>query len=284
VAYLAELGVSHLYSSPYLQPAAGSTHGYDVVDHSRVNVEIGGAEGMGRMRAALAARGLGEVLDIVPNHMAVGGPASAWWWDVLRHGPASQYAAYFDIDWERRESWLRGAILLPVLGDHYWRTLQQGEIRLAPADGGIVVQYFDQTFPLSPESERDLLESHNEGHAVGEINGSLDALHQLLNHQHYRLGFWRSAEQRLNVRRFMNVSSLVGLRMEEPEVFTATHALPLKWVRDGQLDGLRIDHPDGLFDPAQYLDRLATAAPNTWVVVEKINRLRLPQSGRWAVR
>ena len=155
--YLAALGVSHLYSSPYLQAAPGSTHGYDVVDPTRVNRELGGTEAHARMGQALGAAGLGQVLDVVPNHMAITGRENAWWWDVLENGPSSIYAAYFDVDWDPPESKLRNTVLLPILGDHYGRVLEAGELRVAREGGGFVVHYYDHTVPVAPRSLDTLL-------------------------------------------------------------------------------------------------------------------------------
>jgi (1->4)-alpha-D-glucan 1-alpha-D-glucosylmutase len=147
--YLAALGVSHLYSSPSLQAAAGSTHGYDVVDPARLNAELGGAEGHARLAARLAEAGLGQVLDIVPNHMAVGGRANAWWWDVLEHGAESRYADYFDIDWDPPQPELAGLVLVPVLGDHYGRVLEAGELAVERRGGSLRVRYYEHEMPLS---------------------------------------------------------------------------------------------------------------------------------------
>lgn len=237
--YLADLGVSHLYSSPLLQAAPGSQHGYDVVDHSRTSVELGGAEARRELTGALHAHGLGLVLDIVPNHMGVAeAAANRWWWDVLLLGPQSAYARYFDIDWSR------GRLLLPVLGDgpdelHQLR-VEDGELR-----------YYEHRFPL----------------AVGTNQGSPRQVH---DHQHYELVSWRRGDGELNYRRFFAISTLAGLRVEEPEVFEATHREVLSWVADGEVDAIRVDHPDGLTDPTDYLIRLSGALPNRWIVVEKI--------------
>ncbi|HVW34933.1 MAG TPA: alpha-amylase family glycosyl hydrolase, partial [Acidimicrobiia bacterium] len=154
--YLHRLGVSHLYASPYLQAAAGSTHGYDVIDHSRVNEELGGQAGHERMCAALGANDLGQVLDIVPNHMAIVG-GNRWWWDVLENGPSSQYASYFDVDWDPPEAKLRNTVLMPILGDHYGRVLEAGELQLQRDGGGFTVHYYDHVLPVAPRSLDDLL-------------------------------------------------------------------------------------------------------------------------------
>lgn len=274
--YLAELGVSHLYASPYLQAAPGSRHGYDVVDHTRVNAELGGERGHAQLRAALQAAGLGQILDIVPNHMAIGVPGNAWWWDVLENGRASAYATYFDIDWDPPEPKLRGKVLLPILGDHYGRVLQAGDITLRRNDGRFTIHYFEHILPVAPESLDAVPEE------VEQINADPGALGSLLDRQHYRLAFWQTASQDLNYRRFFDINTLIGLRIENPDVFAATHQRILDWVRDGTVDGLRIDHPDGLRDPEKYLNRLAAATGRVWVVVEKIleSGERLPPA--WA--
>ena len=261
VPYLAELGISHLYSSPYLQARAGSLHGYDVVDHSRLNEELGGAEAHKCLLAALAEHGMGHILDVVPNHMAINDPANAWWWDILRHGPHSRYAAYFDIDWDPPEHKLRRKILVPILGDHYGRILDAGELRLDYADGEPVVRYHDSTLPLAPGTEPGDIES---------ANRDPEALHEILELQHYRLARWRVASEELNYRRFFAINDLAALRAENPEVFRQTHALVLDLVEGGDLQGLRIDHIDGLRRPDEYLRNLRAAAPDIYVVVEKI--------------
>ncbi|MEO7002133.1 MAG: alpha-amylase family glycosyl hydrolase, partial [Ktedonobacterales bacterium] len=157
--YLAALGVSHLYSSPLLQAAAGSVHGYDVVDPHRVNAELGGADAFTRLTDALAAQGLGLVLDIVPNHMAIGGRENAWWWDVLENGPSSRYARYFDVDWDPPEARLRNRVLLPILGERYGQALAEGKLQVNHERGGFTLRYFDHTFPIAPGSLDTLLAS-----------------------------------------------------------------------------------------------------------------------------
>jgi (1->4)-alpha-D-glucan 1-alpha-D-glucosylmutase len=329
--YLHDLGVSHFYSSPYLQPARGSMHGYDVVDHSHVNVELGGEEGHARFCAALGEAGLGQVLDIVPNHMAITGRDNAWWWDVLENGPSSVYASYFDVDWDPPESKLRNTVLLPILGDHYGRVLEAGELVLRRDRGSFTVSYFENVQPIAPRSLDTLLEaaaqqldeddpgrdelesvatafgrlppswatdreSVRERHRdkevlrarlaalcdvhasvrdsidaeVARVNGDVDALDRLLERQNYRLAFWRTGGQELDYRRFFDITTLIGLRVEDEQVFIDSHQLVLRWLEDGVIDGVRIDHPDGLLDPAQYLARLRGAAPHAWIVVEKI--------------
>ncbi|MCW2667306.1 MAG: malto-oligosyltrehalose synthase [Frankiales bacterium] len=251
VPYLAELGVTHLYCSPYLASAAGSTHGYDVVDHSRLDDELGGQAGFDRLAQACRESGLGIVLDIVPNHVSVAEPESQnpVWWDVLQHGQQSQYAAWFDIDWAST-----GRVLVPVLGGSIGEAVERGEITVDD-DGqlGTVVRYYDHVLPVAPGTEN----------LRGDVLALLDA-------QHYRLSHWKTAGEELNYRRFFDVTTLAGVRVEDPDVFAQTHRLVLDQLSSGVLDGLRIDHPDGLADPEGYLVQLADASGDAWVVVEKI--------------
>ncbi|PZG14045.1 malto-oligosyltrehalose synthase [Micromonospora craterilacus] len=237
--YLADLGVTHLYSAPLLAAAPGSAHGYDVVDHRRVNPELGGEAGRQRLLWALRTVGLGLVVDIVPNHAGVAVPAAnPAWWDVLRRGRSSAYAPWFDIDWDR------GRLLLPVLADS-----PDALDDLKLADGEL--RYHEQRFPI----------------ADGTGDGSPREVH---DRQHYQLVSWRRGDAELTYRRFFAVSDLAGLRVEDPEVFAATHELVLAWAAAGEVDGIRVDHPDGLRDPAGYLARLRSAAPTSWLIVEKI--------------
>ncbi|HKQ68954.1 MAG TPA: malto-oligosyltrehalose synthase, partial [Polyangiaceae bacterium] len=275
--YLAELGVSHLYASPYLQSAKGSTHGYDVADYSAVNVDLGGLEAHRRMCDALERNGLGQILDIVPNHMSTS-PRNAWWWDVLEHGRKSRYASYFDIFWGDAPN---AKILVPVLGDRYGKVLAAGELELVRDGQAIVVRYFEHRFPVSPASARALLEAAKvprldarfEGEldrVLAEVSGDPEKLDRVLTAQHYRLAFWRLAATDLNYRCFFDINKLIGVKQEDPTVFEASHALALGWLNDGTLDGVRIDHIDGIRDPRTYLERLHERAPRAWVVVEKI--------------
>ncbi|MGR4882536.1 malto-oligosyltrehalose synthase [Streptomyces sp. LARHCF249] len=255
VPYLSSLGVSHLHLSPVLEAVPGSAHGYDVTDHSRVREELGGEGGLRSLGAAARAHGLGLVLDIVPNHMAVPAPLrlNRPLWEVLREGPGSPFARWFDIDWEAGG----GQVLLPVLAG----PVESCEL----AVDGHVLRYGEQEFPL------------REGTSGLELP-------ELLAAQWYRPAWWREARTGLNYRRFFTISDLIGVRVEDPEVFTATHAKVLELVRDGVAQGLRIDHVDGLADPEEYLRRLrAAAGPHCWVVVEKIlaREERLPSA--WPV-
>ncbi|HEX2295520.1 MAG TPA: malto-oligosyltrehalose synthase [Actinomycetota bacterium] len=260
--YLARLGVSHVYCSPYLQSAAGSTHGYDVTDHSKIDDELGGAPAHRRFCAALTEASMGHVLDIVPNHMAISDPTNAWWWDVLANEPSSRYAGYFDIDWDPPEAVLRRTILVPILGDHYGRVLEAGELKLGREGDEIVLRYHEHVLPIAAGSV-----AHDE---LDAINGDPDSLHEVLERQHYRIAFWKAGDRDLNYRRFFDIKTLAALRIEDERVFEDTHRLVLSLIEDGKLDGLRIDHVDGLRDPRAYLERLRRRAPDAYVVVEKI--------------
>ena len=264
--YLAALGISHVYSSPYLQAVAGSNHGYDVVDHSRVNSELGGPDGHAHFCGALGEAGLGQVLDIVPNHMSIAGRENRWWWDLLRTGRRSPHALNFDVDWNSPEPKLRGKILMPILGDHYGRALDSGDLTLERDPEGLVLRYFEHELPIDPES----LDSGDLDLELARVAGDPEALHALLERQHYRLASWRTAGHELDYRRFFDVNSLAALRMEDENVFRQTHDLILGWLSTGVIDGVRVDHPDGLRDPREYCRRLREAAPGAWIVVEKI--------------
>ncbi|MFG2564839.1 malto-oligosyltrehalose synthase [Streptomyces sp. NPDC048567] len=254
VPYLASLGVSHLHLSPVLEAVPGSRHGYDVTDHGRVRDELGGEEGLRRLARTAREHGLGLVLDIVPNHMAADPVHNHALREVLREGPDSPYARWFDIDWAAGD----GRILLPVLGGRIGDEMERMRV------DGEVLRYGEQEFPL------------RDGTAGLPLPELLDA-------QHYRLGWWRLARTELNYRRFFTISELIGVRVEDPEVFAATHGKILELVRDGVVDGLRIDHPDGLADPAGYLERLSGASGGVWTVVEKILTGSEPLPAGWAV-
>jgi len=363
VPYLHALGVSHLYTSPYLQAAAGSTHGYDVVDPTRLNAEIGTEAEHAALCQALAERGMGHVLDIVPNHMGVEDPSNRWWQDMLEHGEASPHAATFDIEWQGANPQTGRRVLLPVLGDHYGKLLEAGELQLRfdAAQGRLQVGYWEHAFPLDPRSYAQVLgavapPAAEPAHELAEVASLVDAFGQLppqgsvdpqqrtarlrdaplyqrrladlaasrpwvagwiqaclarlngqagepagadaldsvLQAQAYRLADWRVAGDDINYRRFFDVNALAAIRMEDPEVFEAVHALPLRWLAEGKVTGLRIDHPDGLADPARYFERLqqrhaaqrqARGLPPQalYLVVEKIMADHEPLPADWLV-
>ncbi|WP_341676499.1 malto-oligosyltrehalose synthase [Niveibacterium sp. SC-1] len=344
--YFQRLGISHLYTSPISTARPGSTHGYDVIDPTRVNPELGGEDGLRRLVAGLRQRGMGLVIDHVPNHMAVGGIENPWWSDVLEWGARSPCAEYFDIDFDAVEPQLAGKLLAPFLGSSYGQALAAAELQLLfeAERGGFLIGYFDQRFPLDPlrlgvalrgageaghewaknwagrfdalaridtiEAQRKaaaelrtqfakdgtglalpLVQAVLAAHDTREADGRA-RLHALLEMQHYRLADWRCAADEINWRRFFDINALAGLRVERPEVFEATHALLFRLYAQGLVDGVRIDHVDGLSDPADYcrllrrrLDALAIRRPEglengrAWIVVEKIlaSRERLPQ-------
>ncbi|MBA3743612.1 malto-oligosyltrehalose synthase [Sporichthya sp.] len=249
VPHIASLGVSHLYLSPILQATPGSTHGYDVVDHTRLADDLGGRDGFTILSAAARVAGLGIVVDVVPNHMALPTPATlnVPLWSVLRDGPGSPYARWFDVDWTVPDR----AMLMPLLGRRIGECLSDGEIRVDRSGPEPLVRYFDHVLPVRPGTEA--LE--------------LDAL---LDRQWYRLAYWRVADEELNYRRFFDIDTLAALRVENDEVFVESHRLLAELVRDGLVQGLRIDHPDGLADPHGYLTRLQDLTGGCWVVVEKI--------------
>ena len=238
--YLDDLGVTHLYLSPIMTAAPGSNHGYDVTDPTTVSPELGGPDGLARLSAAARARGMGLVVDIVPNHVGIDNPQqNAWWWDVLRHGQGSPYGAFFDIDWDLDEA---GRIVLPILGS-------DDDVADLKVDGDLL-RLGDLALPI----------------ALGTGEGTGPEVH---DRQHYRLVGWRNGV--CGYRRFFSITSLAGLRQEDPAVFDASHAEVARWFGEGLVDGVRIDHPDGLSDPCGYLTRLReVVGPNAWIVIEKI--------------
>jgi (1->4)-alpha-D-glucan 1-alpha-D-glucosylmutase len=260
VPYFHALGVSHLYLSPVLAARAGSVHGYDVVDHGRVNPELGSDEDLRALASDLHALGMGILLDIVPNHMSAS-PENRYWDDVLEHGQSSRFASWFDIDWEAPGA--DGKVVLPVLGDELDDVLQRGELKLHIRDSGARLTHFDHSFPLDPATlgrEIQLAQLDPEGRPAADDWASgaegKRRLAALLDAQHYQLRFWKSGAHDVNYRRFFDVNDLVALRMDSDELFDVTHRLILDWVRDGVVDGLRVDHVDGLRDPFWYLARL----------------------------
>jgi (1->4)-alpha-D-glucan 1-alpha-D-glucosylmutase len=334
--YLADLGISHVYLSPVLQAAKGSTHGYDVVDPAAVNEELGGDRGYLELQRALGEAALGQILDVVPNHMAVATRDNRWWWDVLENGPSSIYAGYFDVDWgapEMNHPHGNSVVLLPILGDHYGRELEAGRFKLEHSKGTFTVRYYEQQVPIAPRSLDQLVakaarrlprgfepgvraEVESIGTALGrlppswatdrasvrerhrdkevlrarlmvlctqhpEVDAALNAeteavgsqpdpLDALLQRQNYRLAFWRTASEEGQYRRFFDINDLVGIRVEDDAVFADSHRLILRWLHEGVIDGLRVDHIDGLRDPRSYLERLEEAGSGVWALVEKI--------------
>ena len=270
--YLAKLGISHLYCSPYLQARPGSMHGYDVIDHRSFNGELGGPAGNERMHQALSRHGLGQILDIVPNHMAVNDEGNKWWSDVLEYGRESRYATYFDIDWDSpQEPSLRNKVLLPILGNHYGRILEAGELQIRHEDDTTRVHYYDHVFPLTPASLSFLPEDKSAwGAEIDRVNRDPGLLHEILEQQHYRLSYWRAASFELDYRRFFDVNDLAAMRIEDPQVFDDVHWLVRQLVESGRVHGLRIDHIDGLRDPLGYLEELRSTCEVPYVLVEKI--------------
>jgi len=331
--YLKAFGISHVYASPFTKAREGSTHGYDVVDHTKFNPELGGEEGFARLSDALKRHDLGLILDFVPNHVGVHFADNPWWLDVLEWGPTSPHAASFDIDWDQLPYRARGGVLLPILGSSYGQALERGEIdlRYDNGEGSFSAWYFEHRLPIAPERYREVLrtivrqagaEDTPAGRAMLEvaaryrglrhpnrseapalktelraIDGSADiiarglaayragegpaqtlALHHLLERQHYKLGHWRLASSDINYRRFFDINTLAGLRVEDAGTFEASHSLVKRLVAEDRLQGLRLDHIDGLRDPAQYFHRLrrlirtaqGPKAKPFYMVIEKI--------------
>lgn len=278
--YLDELGISHLYLSPILKARPGSTHGYDTVDHRQINPELGTIEDFRALARAAQLRGMGIILDFVPNHMGVGGADNQLWLDVLRNGQASPYADWFDIDWHLpSRPAMDGKLLVPFLGSSYAEALATGDIKLEVDGHGFAVwAYETDKLPVRPEDVSELLDRHGSAEAAiayhngqaGEA-GSWAALDSLISRQHWRLAHFSAAADELNYRRFFINSDLAGIRIDRPEVFEHAHALIFSLIEEGLVDGLRIDHVDGLLDPKGYLETLRARAPRAiYLVVEKI--------------
>jgi malto-oligosyltrehalose synthase len=276
VPYLVDLGISHVYSSPILMARSGSIHGYDVVDPTQVNPELGGEDGFRAFVATLREAGLGLIVDIVPNHMAVGNSDNPWWTELLRHGRASRYANFFDVNWDAEDPDLRGKVLAPFLGRPYGEALDAGEIQLTQSPAGEpVIRYFDSEFPIDPNDYAHIAECGLESFDTSNHSGRCQ-LHALLERQHYRLAWWGVAGDEINWRRFFDINGLAGLRIEIPEVFEETHATLFRLYADGLIDGFRVDHVDGLSDPPGYCrrlrQRLHDLAPDrhAYLIIEKI--------------
>jgi (1->4)-alpha-D-glucan 1-alpha-D-glucosylmutase len=285
-SYFGQLGISHLYASPILAARSGSTHGYDVIDHTRINPELGGEEDFRRLVAALRENRLGVIVDIVPNHMAVGGSDNPWWLDVLENGQASPYSAMFDIDWDPRDASLRGRVLAPVLGKALDEAVAAGDIALIwdEALGKLAFAYAEHRFPLRHEDYAEVTGGADDARRANlEAWNRPAALEALLARQHYRLAPWQTAPEAINWRRFFDIIELAALRIEDERVFEAVHAKLFQLYAEGLIDGVRVDHVDGLTDPRVYcrrlrarLDALAAQRPADapagpgYLVVEKI--------------
>lgn len=311
--YLHALGISHIYASPILKARPGSPHGYDITDHNELNPEIGTHDDLRSLVHELKNYGIGQILDFVPNHMGVGPGSNPWWWDVLANGRASEFAEFFDIDWNPLKPELHNKVLLPILGDQYGAELESGRIRATLDENGLHIEYYDKKLPIDPQtiplmfepftSElqnpelrsvlsglrnlpshsttdgelvrqrrrsippltsalNSLLRNGPELRMLEHVNGrpgeprSFDALHRLLEAQVYRLAHWRVSGDEINYRRFFDINDLVALRMENPRVFAATHQLLRKLLAEDAIQGIRIDHADGLLNPRQYLVRV----------------------------
>jgi (1->4)-alpha-D-glucan 1-alpha-D-glucosylmutase len=282
VPYFSALGISHVYASPILTARPGSLHGYDVIDPSRVSPELGGEDGLRSFVTALRRSDLGLIVDIVPNHMAVGG-GNAWWWDVLQNGRASAFAHFFDIDWEPDDPELRGKVLAPFLGRSCAEALAAGEITLAhEGERGYVVRYFEHMFPVAQVDWSEIERRGLTDFDPTDVHAR-ERLSSLLARQHYRLAWWRVANDEINWRRFFDINNLIGLRVERDDVFEATHATVLRLYAEGLIDGVRVDHIDGLSHPGGYVRKLRarltaleslrpafTPRGHPYIVVEKI--------------
>jgi len=335
--YLAKLGISHVYASPYLRARPGSTHGYDIVSHTELNPEIGTPESFANMVAAFKSNGLGQILDFVPNHMGVGGADNPWWLDVLEWGPDSNFSGWFDIDWNSTQPYLRQKILVPFLGDHYGSVLQDGGLVLKfdAEEGSLAVWAYDtHKLPICPlhygrilgdkhpeleclsdcfthlanfkahirrsaedlkrelsqlaRSDAELASSVQK--AIDRFNGTKGTLGSwmrldaLIQDQYWRAAHFRVASDDINYRRFFNINDLAGIRIELPEVFDHAHSLIFKLLEDGSIDGIRLDHIDGLWDPKTYCLRLREKAPRLpYLVVEKILALHEALRNDWNV-
>jgi (1->4)-alpha-D-glucan 1-alpha-D-glucosylmutase len=291
VPYLHDLGISHIYASPLLSAIPGSRHGYDIYDYQKLNPELGTPDDLAKLHDELAQHQMGLVLDVVPNHMGIDGSRNGWWWDVLTHGSASRYAGCFDIDWHVSDPRLRGKVAMPILEEHYHEALVHGTIQLAEADGSLCLRCAGQTLPVSPESVSafksrvdKLAPRGGTMHgAISELNNSPQALDEFTRMQNYVLMFWRNGDSMLNYRRFFNIASLAGIRIEADCVFDQAFLLIKQWLDNGWVDGLRVDHVDGLRHPERFLRRLRGIAPKAWVVVEKILEPGEPLLAAWPV-
>jgi (1->4)-alpha-D-glucan 1-alpha-D-glucosylmutase len=293
VSYLHALGISHIYASPLLKAVPGSMHGYDICEFHELNPELGTPDDFAKLHEQLARHQMGLILDVVPNHMGIDGRHNHWWWDVLTHGSGSRYAGCFDIDWQAADPRLRGKVAMPILNERYHEALVNRTIRLAESEGSLCLQYAGQTLPVSTESVSAFLRRAAASvpgggagairAAMSEVNNSPQALDEFIQMQHYLLMVWRNGHSLLNYRRFFTITSLAGIRIEEEWVFEEAFALVKQWLENGWVDGLRVDHADGLRHPEQFLRRLREMAPKAWVVVEKILEPGEPLNPLWPV-
>lgn len=279
VPYLADLGVSHLYTSPLSEAEAGSTHGYDVVDHHMVREELGGEPALRRLWEVLLAHGMRQVLDLVPNHMSIATPRNRWWWNLLEEGAASRYAAYFDVEWDAPRAF--GRVVLPFLDRPLTDAIDRGALVAwhRPETGEIVLRHGERSWPISSSSLTLLGLSPTDdperiAEAVDAANRDRARLRELAASQHYELVHWRDREHRLNYRRFFDIDTLAAVRVDDPEVFDDVHRLLARWLHDDLasqvIQGIRVDHVDGIADPAAYLTRLRELVGDRWIVVEKV--------------
>ncbi len=275
VPRLADLGISHLYLSPVLEAVPGSMHGYDVIDPGRIRASLGGEAGLRALATAAHDHGLGLLVDIVPNHVGLVSPGNPWWWDILAHGPTGRYGRHLDVHWQTGAHG-QPTLLVPELGEPLEEVLAGAALQLAHLDDGRDpawrVVYHDHAWPVAPGSMAAVgLDPDDVAGSIARCREDRGMLAALLDEQHYQLGFWRRANEELDHRRFFDVDTLGGVRVEDPEVFADVHAAILPLVADGTIDGLRIDHPDGLADPVGYLEDLrAAVGPDTYLVIEKI--------------
>ena len=288
IPHLADLGISHAYLSPILMARPGSTHGYDTVNHARINPELGTLEDFRRLVAALREQEMGVLLDFVPNHMGVGGAANALWLDVLKNGQASRYAEWFDINWAPQRPALDDKLLVPFLGKSYADCLVEDDLELRHDEEGFAVWAHDEhKLPIRPESEQRLLQHYGSAEAgISALSGASgrQALDALIAQQHWRAAHYATAADEINYRRFFNNADLAGIRIDRPEVFAHSHQLILALIEEGLVHGLRIDHIDGLLDPRGYLETLRSKAPKLeYLLVEKILAPHETLPGSWPV-